>query len=366
MLHHIPLDRAMTECNYCNVLNDKSKYKGFIVEITIYIAILVVAGFFSVEFDVFEALHDLTRTHEEYELDEVITVGFLLFLFSFIAITRYSCKLYTTCAQLHESEEKLRKQEIAKAEREKMACLGEMAGGMSHEINNALQPVLGLTEVLKMNITDKEQLTYLGLINDSAIHARKIVQNVLSFARKEEMAKEFLDIIDVLNESVKFASEIIIPTSINVSYKGFSNNHKKTFGFIDKTNMAQVLVNILSNAAYAIYEANVKGQIDILLCKKEIDKNTADKMEIATGEYVTLSISDNGTGIKEDAINKVFNPFYTSKPVGEGTGLGLSTCYGIIKEMDGAITAKNNEEQGATFTIFLPIKEENKICQTCY
>lgn len=355
----------MSKCDDCNLLKNKNKYRSFIVEITIYIAILIIAGFFSVQFDVFETLHNFTRKYETYELDDVITVGFLLFMFSFIAITRYSCRLHNICAQLYESEEKLRKQEITKVEREKMACLGEMAGGMSHEINNALQPVLGLTEVLKMNITNKEQLTYLGLINDSAIHARKIVQNVLSFARKEEMAKEYLDIIDVLNEGVKFAAEIIIPTSINVSYKGFSNNHPKTFGFIDKTSIAQVLVNIFNNATYAIYEADAKGQIDVSLCKKEINKTAADKMVIATGKYITLSISDNGTGMEEEAINKVFNPFYTSKPVGEGTGLGLSTCYGIIREMDGAIVAQNNKEQGATFTIFLPIKEENKQCQTC-
>jgi signal transduction histidine kinase len=355
----------MTECNVCNLLKDKNKYKGFIIEVSIYVTILIIAGFISIEFDVFETLHDFTRKYEETELDEIITVGFLLFLFSFIVTARYSYKLYTTCAQLHESEEKLRKQEITKAEREKMACLGEMAGGMSHEINNSLQPILGLTEVLKMNITDKEQLTYLGLINDSAIHARKIVQNVLSFARKEEMKKEYLDLIDVLNESVKFAAEIIIPSSINVSYKGFSNEHKKTFGFIDKTSIAQVLVNIFSNATYSIYEADAKGLIEVSLDEQDIEKSSAEKMGIKTGKYVTLSISDNGTGIEESAISKVFNPFYTSKPVGEGTGLGLSTCYGIIREMEGAIVAKNNEEQGANFTLFLPIKEENKKCQTC-
>jgi len=232
--------------------------------------------------------------------------------------------LKTTQAQLIQSE--------------KLSGIGEFVAGVAHELNNPLTSVMGFSELLKRADKDPQHLRFLDMIHKSALRCQKIVQSLLSFARRHQPERK----LSSLNELVEGAAEILhyqIRTSnIEVTTRLHPELPK---AMVDPHQVQQVFLNLINNARQAIEAHRPNGWVRI----------TTEQ----AGEYARVTFEDNGPGIPEANLSKVFDPFFTTKEVGKGTGLGLSLCYGIIEEHGGTISVRSKPGAGATFIIELPL-----------
>jgi two-component system NtrC family sensor kinase len=236
---------------------------------------------------------------------------------------------------------------IAKSEQAtKLASIGRLAAGVAHEINNPLAIINekgGLVkDLLELagDVKDKEKL--LALLNgifDSVNRCRTITHRLLGFARRMEITHEVIDLNDVVKEVIGFLEKEILFRNISLELN-FKEDLPKVES--DKGQLQQVLLNIINNAVDAVEE---KGIIEV--STKIKDKNT-----------VLVSIRDNGPGIPKDKLKTIFEPFYSTKEKGKGTGLGLFISYGIMKKLGGTILVESEVNKGTTFTVELPIGAE--------
>jgi PAS domain S-box-containing protein len=223
---------------------------------------------------------------------------------------------------------------------EKLASIGTLAAGVAHEINNPLAVILGFTDLLlEKEAADSEKYDVLKTIEKQALNAKRVVQNLLSFARHSEYKEEYIDINKSLQTVLAVVKNILLVNKISLNQQLEENLPKVK---ADAGEIEQVFLNIINNAIHAM-----KGG-GILKVVTETQ-----------GGAVKISFSDTGTGIKKEHRTKIFDPLFTTKKVGEGTGLGLSVSYGIITKHGGAITfetktAEESSRTGTTFIITLP------------
>lgn len=234
--------------------------------------------------------------------------------------------------------EKMIYEELNKSRR--LAGIGELAAGVAHEINNPLTGILGLSQRL-LRRSESENKQYLEMIYQEALRASKVVENLRNFARPRESKKELLSINDILKKTLEFKNYELKTGNIKVEMN-LTQTLPPVLG--DYYQILQVFLNIIANAEQAISEANKRGEISIQT--QEID------------HYIRITFSDNGPGIPENNLDKLFTPFFSSKTEKGGTGLGLSICKSIVTEHKGRIAAKNNKDAGATFIVDLPIHME--------
>jgi C4-dicarboxylate-specific signal transduction histidine kinase len=224
---------------------------------------------------------------------------------------------------------------------EKLATVGTLAGGVAHEINNPLAAILTNAQMLSMDATREDEKESLKLIEDAAKRCRSIVQKLMVYSRKPQGSREVgdVDLEKVLNNSVSLLNYQLSQDNIKL------NTIFKNKPFIIKgsqNELEQVLTNLILNAKDAIKHRKKSGNIDISMSRED-------------GKII-IRVKDDGTGIPKEHINKIFDPFYTTKDVGKGTGLGLSICQSIIEEHKGSIAAESEEGKGSTFTVVLPEK----------
>src|SRR5882672_3381861 len=232
--------------------------------------------------------------------------------------------LKTTQAQLIQSE--------------KLSGIGEFVAGVAHELNNPLTSVMGFSELLKRADTNPRHKRYLDMILKSALRCQKIVQSLLSFARRQQPERKLSSINELVEGAVEILQYQMRTSNIEVTVRLDPRLPK---AMVDPHQVQQVFLNIINNGRQAIEAHQPKGCIRV----------TTE----TCGQLVRVLFQDNGPGIPEGNLSKVFDPFFTTKEVGKGTGLGLSLCYGIIKEHGGSITVRSKPGQGATFTVELPI-----------
>ncbi len=247
-------------------------------------------------------------------------------------------KLEKTIEDLKENQAKL-------IQAEKLASMGQMAAGIAHEINNPLGVVLMYSYLLKDEIQENSTIKKdVERIIKEAERTRKIVKGILNFAREEKLERKKTDI----NALIKNSVEDIVGKEVNGKYKiKYSLDPAVNSQWVDESQLKQVFDNIIKNATEAMPEG---GTITIITQNGE-------------NEF-SVTIKDTGPGIPEENIPKLFSPFFTTKPVGKGTGLGLPVCYGIVKMHQGSISAGNNPEGGAYFTIKIKhYVKEGKIAQ---
>jgi signal transduction histidine kinase len=225
---------------------------------------------------------------------------------------------------------------------EKLASLGQLVSSIAHEINNPLTPILGYSQLLisQESVDPVKQDKFLGVINESAEKVKRIVENLLSFARTDKPNREYADVNKIVEKAVEFREYQLGIENIEVQ-RGFDPELPKTMA--DANQLQQVFTNIILNAYYAM------GNIE----------NGGGRLEVRTksgdGKTVEISIADEGPGIEEEVLNKIFDPFFTTKPPGIGTGLGLSVSYGIVKEHQGDIVVDTQLGKGTKFTVILPV-----------
>jgi len=244
------------------------------------------------------------------------------------------------------------KREAFEHDRQKLAALGQLAGGVAHEINNLLQPAIIFPEMIAERLpeTDIESREDLASILDSARKARDVVKNILRYARKEELVLEPLDMIAEVEAALAFLRDLLPRTvAFEVS---IGDGSCRPMVEANKTQLTQVLTNLCVNATHAMQD---RGTIAIAIAQCAPDQAEAARLEIEPGRaYMSLAVRDTGCGMDAETQARVFEPFFTTKPVGHGTGLGLSVAYGILRSWGGAIAVTSAPGQGATFTLYIP------------
>ncbi len=243
--------------------------------------------------------------------------------------------------------------------RQKMEALGQLAGGVAHEINNLLQPILMSSQMAAAKITegpqkkDKEYLLKnMERIERNTKNAAKIVDDILLFSRGDQKDLERVPLQEAVLEAVMFVNEMM-PSTINVNIDLEKLNPSRIAN-INKHELIQIITNMFINASHAMFE---KGDITIKADSIFLPPKEAHFLKLQRGDYAEISISDTGKGISEEDLAHIFNPFFTTKEVGEGTGLGLSIVYNIIERWSGSIRVESEVGVGTTFFIYIPIVE---------
>jgi PAS domain S-box-containing protein len=232
---------------------------------------------------------------------------------------------------------------------QKIESIGRLAGGVAHDYNNVLTVIIGYTEMALNEVESREPLhAYLTAVHASALRSANITRQLLAFARKQAINPVTLDLNDTI-ESMLGMIRQLIGEDIELAWHPRENLWSIK---MDPSQIDQILANLCVNARDA---TNNVGKITIATDMVVFDE--ADcllRMDIVPGEFVELTVSDNGRGMDKNTMGNIFEPFFTTKGVGQGTGLGLATVYGIVKQNDGFINIRSELGRGSTFKIHLP------------
>ena len=247
------------------------------------------------------------------------------------------------------SNEKKLQKELRQAQ--KMEAIGTFAGGIAHDFNNILMVIIGYTE-LCLDDHDKESKTYRHLreVLNASGRARDLVQQILTFSRKTDQKLRPIKVAPIIKETVKFL-KASVPATIQIVH---SYNAENDLVLSDPTQIHQILMNLCANAKDAMNHSS--GTMEVQLNEETIfpEKPPAD-LCLAAGHYLVLSISDTGCGMDRELLDKIFDPFYTTKEPGKGTGLGLSVVHGIIRSCGGDIRVTSELNKGSRFDVYFPM-----------
>ncbi len=240
--------------------------------------------------------------------------------------------------------------EIRLQQAQKMESIGNLAGGIAHDFNNLLFPIIGMSEMLLDDLPE-DSLEYENAneIFHAGKRAGELVKQILAFSRQSEHLMKPVRIQNILKEVLKL-SRSTIPTNIKIHHN-IQQNCRLVIA--DPTQVHQVAMNLITNAFHAVEEKN--GLIDIELKEITLKNNDLPESALQPGQYVKLSVSDNGIGIEKSLINNIFEPYFTTKKKGKGTGLGLAVVYGIVKEHNGDVKVCSEPAKGTTFNVYLPL-----------
>ena len=234
---------------------------------------------------------------------------------------------------------------------QKMEAIGTLAGGIAHDFNNLLSGIMGYTELAQSALPSNcEAATDLARVMEASCRARDLVQQILTFSRKTERRAEPVIVRESVEEVVRLV-KASMPSSIRVI-----TDIDPNAGVVlaDPSHIHQIIMNLCTNAFHAMRQLDA-GRLTISLQPYTCDtKIITDHMHLPAGDYVCISVSDNGHGMDRRTIERIFEPFYTTKSVGDGTGLGLSTVHGIVSRYEGHIDVRSALGQGATFEVYLP------------
>lgn len=252
--------------------------------------------------------------------------------------------------RLYEAEKERERLQNQLLHAQKMESVGRLAGGVAHDFNNMLGAILGYAELALQELKPTDKLfDYLEQIRRAAGRSAELTRQLLAFARRQTVAPEVIDLNKTISEMLKMLQRLI-GENIELVFKQCS---RQLLLKIDPSQIDQILTNLCVNARDAI---SANGRIVIETGHFVVDEAFCKKHEesSAGSEYVVLTVCDNGSGMNEEVMNHLFEPFFTTKGVGKGTGLGLATIYGIVRQNDGLVEVASKVGTGSTFRIFLP------------
>jgi len=232
----------------------------------------------------------------------------------------------------------------------KIETIGTLAGGIAHDFNNILTPILGYTDMALEELPEESTLRFdMEQINNAAIRGKDLIQQILTFSREVNVERKPVKINQIVVEIINLL-KASLPHEIEIR-----KNIDPGVGIIlaDPTHIHQIIMNLCTNAIHAM--KNRGGFLDITVDCVTVDQKTAKKINnLRIGNYVRIRLSDTGHGMDRRTRERVFEPFFTRKEVGSGSGLGLSVVHGIVSNYDGAITVESTPGKGTSFTIYLP------------
>ncbi len=273
-----------------------------------------------------------------------------------------SLEFYSLLRNQNENLEKMveeRTQTLAKYERQlqqvlKIQAIGTLAGGIAHDFNNILFPILGYTE-LTMDEVSEDSVAHKNLqeVLKAANRAKELVKQILAFSRQSGQERKPIKVQYVIKETLNLL-RASIPSSIDIIHRIDDDCHP-VMG--DATQIHQVIMNLCTNAYQAMQDKG--GRLEVNLSEVDIGyEETIDKIGMQPGRHLQLLVKDEGCGMDPAVMDRIFEPYYTTKEQGKGTGLGLSVSHGIVKNHAGDITVESSPGKGTTFKVYFPILEE--------
>jgi signal transduction histidine kinase/ActR/RegA family two-component response regulator len=233
---------------------------------------------------------------------------------------------------------------------QKMETIGTLAGGIAHDFNNILTPILGYTDMAREELPEESNLRFdIEQINNAALRGKDLVQQILTFSREVDFEKKPIQLQPIVAEALNLLKSSL-PPSVEIR-----QNLDSRIGTVlaDPTHIHQIVMNLCTNANHAMMKTG--GILEVKLDAIRIDQKSIEKIpNLKKGDYIRLIISDTGYGMDIKTKERIFEPFFTRKEVGSGSGLGLSVVHGIINNYGGAVGVDSTPGEGTTFTVYLP------------
>lgn len=249
---------------------------------------------------------------------------------------------------LHQSEKMLR-------QAEKMEAIGSMAGGIAHDFNNILTPLLGYAEIALRSVDRESAMAnYVEEILKASHRAKDLVDQILAFSRKNDKEGQPIHLLPIVKEVIKLVQT---PMPEHIEIERIIKTDRDVVE-ADPTQMHQVFMNLCTNAWHAMRD-QTEGALEVRVTDFLLDHHY--KTEFPTlepGRYLRISVKDTGVGMDQETMEKIFDPFYTTKAKGEGTGLGLAVVHSIVSSCKGRITVESSPGEGATFNVILPLLDD--------
>jgi signal transduction histidine kinase len=242
-------------------------------------------------------------------------------------------------------EEEKRSLEAQLRRSQKLEMMGRMAGGVAHDFNNRLLIVMGYAELLYSELSEPRQRSYVDMIVSSAERSAELTQQLLAFSRRQVLTPKSLDVAEALQRVQRMleswlSEKVQLQTSLGAAQRLWC----------DPGQLEQVILNLVINARDAMPDGG-----RLTLASRDVAPGSSELPdELSQGSFVALDVTDTGTGIPAEVLPHIFEPFYTTKAVGQGTGLGLSTVEGIVRQSGGHVRVRTREGQGTTISVYLP------------
>ncbi len=234
---------------------------------------------------------------------------------------------------------------------QKMEALGTLAGGIAHDFNNILSAVIGYSELGLQDLTDTADPLYpkLKSINNAGLRARDLVEQILAFSRMQEQMHAPVKVSPIVKEVIKLLQSSL---PANIRIQATIKADRPVLG--DPTQIHQIIMNLCTNAYHAMQVSG--GQLGVTVAEVCLDESQGHAgLTLPSGQYLRLVVSDTGSGIKPSIIDRIFEPYFTTKDKSKGTGLGLAVVHGIVKGHGGEITVDSHVGKGTRFTVYLPL-----------
>ncbi len=235
---------------------------------------------------------------------------------------------------------------------QKMESIGTLAGGIAHDFNNILFPIMGYTEILLQDAPEQGLLRKgLEKIYAGAKRAKELVSRILAFSRQDRGETRLLEVPDVIHEALNLL-RASIPATIEMDIR--ISSHCKPI-MADPVQIHQIIMNLATNAFHAMEESG--GIMTICLEEKTITSGSPESFSVSEGVYNLLTVTDTGVGMSAQVQEKIFDPYFTTKELGKGTGMGLAVVHGVVSQMGGAVNVTTRPGHGTTFRVYLPVPE---------
>ena len=245
-----------------------------------------------------------------------------------------------------------KKMEAQLQQSQKMEAIGTLAGGIAHDFNNMLFPLMGYSEMLREELpADSPLQHHVNRILEAAMRSKGLVEQILAFSRQGHQEIKLMKLQPIVKESIKLLRSSI-PTTIDIQ-----QDIDPGCGAVvaDPTQVHQIVMNLATNSYHAMEDSG--GRLKVHLKQVRMEPDPSLLPDLTPGEYARLTVADTGIGIEKDAVNKIFDPYFTTKETGKGTGLGLSVVQGIVKRCHGDIRIYSEPGKGTEIQVYLPIHD---------
>ncbi len=246
-------------------------------------------------------------------------------------------------------ENERREMEAMLRQSQKMEAIGTLAGGIAHDFNNILSPIIGISEMIDDDLPcDSPMKSQIKMVLDAAFRAKELVQQILTISRQTEQKCQPLKLQDVLKEALDL-SRSTLPSNIQIT-----QNISDDIGMVmaDSSQIHQIIMNLITNASHAMEDKG--GKLTVNLKKIDFSMEIIPTTALVPGPYICLEIADTGKGMDPHTMKRIFEPYFTTKEKGKGTGLGLAVVHGIVKNYRGEIMVRSKPDKGTSFFVYLP------------